>query len=120
MKQLISVVVPIHNEAPNIPLLYQELDTHTRSLPYRFEFIFVDDGSSDESIDILQKLSNKDRRIHLIEFARNFGKEAAVSAGLTAWPTPMALGRTAAPSITKRINAASVAQVVTRWLLASR
>jgi polyisoprenyl-phosphate glycosyltransferase len=84
VKQLISVVVPIHNEALNIPLLYQELDTHTRTLPYRFEFIFVDDGSSDESIDILQKLSNKDRRIRLIEFARNFGKEAAVSAGLHA------------------------------------
>lgn len=84
MKQLISVVVPIHNEAPNIPLLYQELDTHTRTLPYRFEFIFVDDGSSDESLDILQKLSGRDRRVRLIEFARNFGKEAAVSAGLHA------------------------------------
>jgi dolichol-phosphate mannosyltransferase len=82
MKQLISVVVPIHNEAPNIPLLYQELDTHTRSLPYRFEFIFVDDGSNDDSMDLLQKVSRKDRRVRLIEFARNFGKEAAVSAGL--------------------------------------
>lgn len=82
MKQLISVVVPIHNEAPNIPLLYQELDTHTRSLPYRFEFIFVDDGSSDGSMELLQKVSKKDRRVRLVEFARNFGKEAAVSAGL--------------------------------------
>jgi dolichol-phosphate mannosyltransferase len=84
MKQLISVVVPIHNEAPNIPLLYQELDTHTRGLPYRFEFIFVDDGSNDNSMDILQKVSRRDRRVRLIEFARNFGKEAAVSAGLHA------------------------------------
>jgi len=82
LKQLISVVVPIHNEAPNIPMLYQELNTHTRALPYRFEFIFVDDGSSDESTELIQKLSNKDRRVQLIEFARNFGKEAAVSAGL--------------------------------------
>jgi glycosyltransferase involved in cell wall biosynthesis len=82
MKDLISVVVPIHNEAANIPLLYQELDTHTRSLPYRFEFIFVDDGSNDESYSVLEKFSRKDRRVHLIEFARNFGKEAAVSAGL--------------------------------------
>jgi dolichol-phosphate mannosyltransferase len=82
MKQLISVVVPIHNEAPNIPLLYQELDTHTRGLPYSFEFIFVDDGSSDGSIKLLHKVSRKDRRVHLVEFARNFGKEAAVSAGL--------------------------------------
>lgn len=82
MKQLISVVVPIHNEAPNIPLLYQELDTHTRGLPYRFEFIFVDDGSSDDSREILERVSRKDRRVRLIEFARNFGKEAAVSAGL--------------------------------------
>lgn len=84
MKQLISVVVPIHNEAPNIPRLYQELDTHTRSLPYKFEFIFVDDGSSDESVKMLERVSHKDRRVRLIEFARNFGKEAAVSAGLHA------------------------------------
>jgi glycosyltransferase involved in cell wall biosynthesis len=82
LKQLISVVVPIHNEAPNIPMLYQELNTHTRTLPYRFEFIFVDDGSNDESTELIQKLSRKDRRVQLIEFARNFGKEAAVSAGL--------------------------------------
>lgn len=82
MRQLISVVVPIHNEALNIPMLYQELDTHTRSLPYKFEFIFVDDGSQDNSMEVLQKVSRKDRRVHLIEFARNFGKEAAVSAGL--------------------------------------
>jgi polyisoprenyl-phosphate glycosyltransferase len=84
MKELISVVVPIHNEAASIPLLYQELDTHTRTLPYRFEFIFVDDGSKDDSLHILQKVSGKDRRVKLIEFARNFGKEAAVSAGLQA------------------------------------
>lgn len=84
MRDLISVVVPIHNEAPNIPRLYQELDTHTRSLPYHFEFIFVDDGSSDNSYGMLEKFSRKDRRVHLIEFARNFGKEAAVSAGLQA------------------------------------
>lgn len=82
IRQLISVVVPIHNEAPNIPQLYQELDTHTRSLPYQFEFIFVDDGSNDDSMQILQRMSRKDRRVRLIEFARNFGKEAAVSAGL--------------------------------------
>jgi dolichol-phosphate mannosyltransferase len=82
MKQLISVVVPIHNEAPNIPLLYQELDTHTRGLPYKFEFIFVDDGSNDDSMALLRKVSRKDRRVRLVEFARNFGKEAAVSAGL--------------------------------------
>lgn len=84
MKQLISVVVPIHNEAPNIPRLYQELDTHTRGLPYRFEFIFVDDGSNDDSLEVLERVSTKDRRVRLIEFARNFGKEAAVSAGLHA------------------------------------
>lgn len=84
MKELISVVVPVHNEAACIPRLYQELDTHTRSLPYRFEFIFVDDGSRDDTLDVLQKVSKRDRRIRLIEFARNFGKEAAVSAGLQA------------------------------------
>lgn len=84
MKALISVIVPIHNEAASIPMLYQELDTHTRILPYRFEFIFVDDGSRDKSLDILEQIARKDNRVQVVEFARNFGKEAAVSAGLEA------------------------------------
>ena len=84
MEKLISIIVPVHNESPNIPLLYKELEEHTITLPYQFEFLFVDDGSTDDSAERLQELSRKDERVRVIEFARNFGKEAAVSAGLDA------------------------------------
>jgi polyisoprenyl-phosphate glycosyltransferase len=52
------------------------------NLPYTFEFIFVDDGSKDDSAKVVRRLAGRDRRMRLLEFARNFGKEAAVSAGL--------------------------------------
>jgi dolichol-phosphate mannosyltransferase len=82
--KLISIIVPIHNEAQNIPLLYKSLVKHTEKLKYQFEFVFVDDGSTDESLESLQQLTGKDERVRVLEFARNFGKEAAVSAGLDA------------------------------------
>jgi dolichol-phosphate mannosyltransferase len=82
--KLISIIVPIHNEAPNIPLLYKELAKHTAHVHYQFEFLFVDDGSTDDSQQQLQALAGKDERVRVLEFARNFGKEAAVSAGLDA------------------------------------
>jgi polyisoprenyl-phosphate glycosyltransferase len=80
--RLISIVVPLHNESPNIHPLYEELLDATANLPYRFEFILVDDGSRDDSADLARELSRQDPRLQLVEFARNFGKEAAVSAGL--------------------------------------
>jgi dolichol-phosphate mannosyltransferase len=83
-RKLISIIVPIHNEAPNIPLLYNELTKHTKKVPYQFEFVFVDDGSTDNSLESLQELTGTDERVRVLEFARNFGKEAAVSAGLDA------------------------------------
>jgi polyisoprenyl-phosphate glycosyltransferase len=83
-EQLVSIIVPMHNEAPNIQPLYEELTRVIRKLAYRFEVIFVDDGSSDESVALVERLARKDKRIRLIEFARNFGKEPAISAGLHA------------------------------------
>lgn len=85
MQQLISIIVPVYNEAPNIPVLHDEIVKHVSGLPYDFEFVFVDDGSQDNSARVVQKLARKKhRRIRLIELSRNFGKEAAVSAGLHA------------------------------------
>lgn len=81
---LISVVVPIYNEAENVALLHRALDEALQKLKYRFELIFVDDGSRDRTIVKLEALAQTDKRIKIIEFARNFGKEAAVSAGLHA------------------------------------
>lgn len=83
-QKLISIVIPVFNEAANIPLLYREITKHTAQLPYRFEIVFVDDGSSDDSVTILQQLEANNDDVRLLELARNFGKEAAVSAGLHA------------------------------------
>ncbi|HKU18908.1 MAG TPA: glycosyltransferase family 2 protein [Candidatus Saccharimonadales bacterium] len=83
-QQLISIVVPMYNEARNLPHLYQEIKTHINKLPYRFEMLFVDDGSADESSAVVRYFANRDRRVRLIQLARNFGKEAAITAGLRA------------------------------------
>ncbi|HSX17220.1 MAG TPA: glycosyltransferase family 2 protein [Patescibacteria group bacterium] len=82
--KLVSIVIPVHNEAPNIRALYRELNRCIEQLAYKFELIFVDDGSTDNSMDLLERLARGDRRVRLVEFARNFGKEAAISAGLHA------------------------------------
>ena len=81
---LISIIVPVYNEADSLPLLYKEISTHSSALPYQFEMLFVDDGSHDDSAKVLHRFARKDRRIRLIRFSRNFGKEAAVTAGLHA------------------------------------
>jgi dolichol-phosphate mannosyltransferase len=81
---LISIIVPVYNEADNLPVLYRELSQHSRALPYRFEMLFVDDGSKDDSVKVLDGFARKDHRVRLIRFSRNFGKEAAVTAGLHA------------------------------------
>lgn len=85
-QQLISIIVPVYNEAPNIPLLHEEIVKHVSGLPYSFEFVFVDDGSRDNSAEAIHKLADKQQneQLQLIELSRNFGKEAAVSAGLQA------------------------------------
>jgi glycosyltransferase involved in cell wall biosynthesis len=85
-QQLISIIVPVYNEAPNIPLLHDEIVKHVSGLPYEFEFVFIDDGSRDNSAEAIHHLVDEqhNEQLHLIELSRNFGKEAAVSAGLHA------------------------------------
>lgn len=82
--ELISIIVPIYNELANIRPLYNRLSQYINQLPYNFELIFVDDGSTDNSLLVLERLARADGRIRIVEFARNFGKEAASSAGLHA------------------------------------
>jgi len=72
----------MYNEEKNLPHLYREIKKHIDRLPYRFEMLFVDDGSSDDSVAVVKMCANRDRRVRLIQLARNFGKEAAMSAGL--------------------------------------
>jgi len=82
--QLLSIIVPVYNEASNLPVLYQEIAQHIKAQSYKFELLFVDDGSSDDSVHQVRKVAKQDRRVRLIRLSRNFGKEAAVSAGLQA------------------------------------
>jgi glycosyltransferase involved in cell wall biosynthesis len=79
---MISVVVPIHNEAESLPTLHAELDrVFAQPGIEPAEFVFVDDGSLDNSWSLLRDLSRQDQRVRAIRFRRNFGKAAALSAG---------------------------------------
>ena len=81
----ISIVVPIYNEEEAIPIFYEEIKKVSKKLKeYSFEYIFVDDGSRDNSLNILKELSKKDKDVRFISFSRNFGKEAGMLAGLEA------------------------------------
>lgn len=83
MKKLLSVVVPCYNEQEAIPYFYKEINNTSLDLSnVDFEFIFVNDGSVDKTLEVLKKLSKKDKRVKYISFSRNFGKEAAMYAGL--------------------------------------
>jgi glycosyltransferase involved in cell wall biosynthesis len=83
-KKLISIVVPVFNESGSLPYLYEELRKVVTPLPYRFEIIFVNDGSSDNSLAVAKSLPKNSIEIKILDFSRNFGKEAATSAGLYA------------------------------------
>jgi glycosyltransferase involved in cell wall biosynthesis len=79
---IISVIVPCYNEEQVLPLFIKALYAATSGMTAGFEFIFVDDGSADATLSILQDLSKEDSRVKFISFSRNFGKEAAMFAGL--------------------------------------
>jgi dolichol-phosphate mannosyltransferase len=79
---LVPIIIPIFNEEDNLPILYQRLNKITENSKHNFEFIFVDDCSSDSSFPILKELSSKDSRVKIIQFSRNFGSHAGCLAGL--------------------------------------
>lgn len=82
MKKLISIIVPCYNEQEVLYLFFDEIRRVTDELTdYNFEFIFVNDGSKDNTLKICKQLSVKDSRVKYISFSRNFGKEAAIYAG---------------------------------------
>jgi len=78
----LSLVIPCYNEEEAVPELYAEAVQIFASLEKAFEIIFVDDGSKDETLNAVKDISAKDERIKYISFSRNFGKEAAIFAGL--------------------------------------
>ncbi|MBL7776036.1 MAG: glycosyltransferase family 2 protein [Saprospiraceae bacterium] len=80
----ISVIVPIYNEAPIIPELYERLQAAAKRISEQYELIFINDGSKDASLFELLRLAERDERVFYINFSRNFGHQIAVTAGLDA------------------------------------
>lgn len=77
-----SIVVPIYNEEDNVPELYRRLTKAMTELREPYELIFVNDGSRDQSLELLESIYNSDSCVHVINLARNFGHQRAISAGL--------------------------------------
>ena len=81
----ISIIVPCYNEQEALPLFYAEITRVAEQMaPLTFEFVFIDDGSSDGTLSTLRSLAAQDKRVRFVSFSRNFGKEAAILAGLEA------------------------------------
>jgi len=78
----LSIIIPCFNEESSIPLFYDEIIAVLKFVNEQIEFIFVDDGSKDNTLNILRELGGKDSRVHYVSFSHNFGKEAAMLAGL--------------------------------------
>lgn len=78
----LSIVVPVYNEEESIEIFIKEVEEKTKSLPLEKIFYFVNDGSTDKTLKIIKKLAEKRDDIQYISFSRNFGKEAALLAGL--------------------------------------
>ncbi len=77
-----SIVIPVYNEEENVPILYEKLKEVLEKLPYDYEIIFVDDGSTDRTPQILEEIAKKDKKVKVILFARNFGQTPAMVAGI--------------------------------------
>ena len=81
----ISIIVPCYNEEEAMPIFYEEIVKVAKNMKkVDFEFIFVNDGSKDRTLDVARQLHEKDERVRYVSFSRNFGKEAGMLAGLEA------------------------------------
>ena len=82
-KEKISIIVPCYNEEDSLPIFYKEINKISKEMDeVNFEFLFINDGSKDKTLDILKDLARKDDRVRFISFSRNFGKEGGMYAGL--------------------------------------
>ena len=82
MSELLSIVVPAFNEAPVLGEFHTRISQVLATIDMNYELIYVDDGSSDNTVALINELRERDQSIALIELSRNFGKEVALSAGL--------------------------------------
>jgi glycosyltransferase involved in cell wall biosynthesis len=81
-KKLVSIVIPVLNEEGNLPVLYERLSAVLKNLATDYELLFINDGSSDQSLLLLKTFADRDAHIKIIDFSRNFGHQLAVTAGL--------------------------------------
>jgi len=83
MRKTISIVVPCYNEAEALPILYHALSEIEQNMPlYAFEYVLVNDGSKDKTLEVMKQLAQENESVHYFSFSRNFGKEAALLCGL--------------------------------------
>jgi polyisoprenyl-phosphate glycosyltransferase len=79
---MVSIVVPVFNEEENVPELHRRVSAAMKYMNLSFELIFVDDGSTDRSLDIMLEISEKDKNVKIIQLSRNFGHQVAIIAGI--------------------------------------
>ena len=79
----ISIIIPAYNESESLPYLYERLTKILNEITnYDFEILFINDGSKDNTLELIKKYREKDERICYVDFSRNFGKEIAMIAGI--------------------------------------
>lgn len=87
----IDVIIPVYNESQALPVFHNSLRTALSNLPHRFRFVYVNDGSTDSTAAVLEGLAEQDEDVCTIELSRNFGHQAALSAGLDAFDADAAI-----------------------------
>ena len=79
----VTIIIPAYNEEESLPYLYERLEKQINEIKnYEFEILFVNDGSTDNTINLIKQYREKDKRVSYVDFSRNFGKETAMMAGL--------------------------------------
>ena len=82
MEQMLSIVIPVLNEQDSLKILYEKIMEQVGD-KYLYEILFIDDGSTDQSSQIVKELREGDKNVHLIVFRKNFGKAKALQTGFT-------------------------------------
>ena len=82
-KRELSIIVPCYNEEAAIPLFYEEVTKVLKQMPCDYEIVFIDDGSGDGTLSVIEALAKENSSVRYISFSRNFGKEAAMYAGFS-------------------------------------
>lgn len=77
----LSIILPVYNEEENVPVIYEELKSVLDKINKNYEIIFIDDGSTDKTFEVLEKLHKKNPKVKIIKFRKNFGQSAALQAG---------------------------------------